>query len=393
MAAPNNRTKRGLRVTWPMAADDSRAIPEPRVVEFEINFERDQTQVRIGGGALSSIGPLLAEMGWAERVLVVSDGHVAPLYADLVAGSLLDAGLKADLHVVPPGDGSKMLKQASALYDRLAGGRYARDAILLALGGGMVSDLTGFVAATWMRGVPLVICPTTLEADIDASIGGKTAVNHRAGKNLIGAFHQPRLVLIDPDCLGTLSQRDLVAGIGESIKHAAIADPAFLEWHRTCREGVLSRDAECLAQLIERNVRIKGEVVVRDERDRSGVRAALNFGHTVGHAIERWCGYQRRHGECVAVGMVAACYLSVRMGLLDEASQREVVETIRVYGLPTSLQTAVPTEELLGYITRDKKIARDRVRYVLLEGIGRTVLRDDVPNDMVVEALQSLGGP
>jgi 3-dehydroquinate synthase len=318
---------------------------------------------------------------------------VAPLYAETVTRSLARAGLTSELHVLPPGEESKSLAQAAALYDRLAAGRYGRDATLLALGGGAVSDLTGFVAATWMRGVRFVICPTTLEADVDACIGGKTAVNHSTGKNLIGAFHQPSLVLIDPDCLGTLSQRDLVAGLGESIKHAVIAAPAFLEWHLDSRDAILSRDSEVLAELIERNLRIKAEVVARDERDASGVRAVLNFGHTVGHAVERWCNYQRRHGECVALGMVAACQLSVRMGLLDEASRAAVLDTIHAYGLPTSLEADLPAEELLGYIAGDKKAAGGRVRYVLLHGIGRTVLRDDVPDDLVVEAIGVLGKP
>ncbi|HUU82381.1 MAG TPA: 3-dehydroquinate synthase [Phycisphaerae bacterium] len=362
------------------------------MTEFEIKLERARTGVRIGAGALPSVGELLAQAGWADRVLVVSDGHVAPLYGERVTRSLVDAGLKAELHVLPPGDESKSLEQASALYDRLAAGRYARDAAVLALGGGMVSDLAGFVAATWMRGVTFVICPTTLEADVDASIGGKTAVNHGAAKNLIGAFHQPRLVIIDPKCLGSLSQRDLVAGTGESIKHAAIADPSFLKWHGSFRDAVLARDADVLAELIERNVRIKADIVVRDERDRSGVRAALNFGHTVGHAIERWSNYELRHGECVALGMVAACRLSVRMGLLDEASEAAVVETIEAYGLPTSLEAPVAADELLRYIARDKKTARDRVRFVLLEGLGRTTLRDDVPEELVVEVLHTLGG-
>jgi 3-dehydroquinate synthase len=225
---------------------------------------------------------------------------------------------------------------------------------------------------------------------VDASIGGKTAVNHPAGKNLIGAFHQPILVLIDPQCLKSLSRRDLVAGMGESIKHAVIRDPAFLDWHRSRREVVLDRDAEALAELIERNVRIKAAVVAQDEREQTGVRAALNFGHTIGHALEQWGGYARRHGECVALGMVAACRLSVQMGLLDEDSRAQVVETIEAYGLPTSLESAVPADDILGYIERDKKSARNRVRFVLLDGLGRTVLRDDVPESVVREVIEGL---
>ena len=361
------------------------------MVELNIEFALGRTSVRIADGLLSTVGRSLAGAGLGGRVLVVTDEHVKPLYADRTMRSLEEAGLETGLHVVAPGDQSKSLAQASALYDRLATGRFARDSTVLALGGGMVSDLAGFVAATWMRGVRHVICPTTLEADIDASIGGKTAVNHPAGKNLVGAFHQPAMVLIDPSCLGSLTQRDLVAGLGESVKHAAIRDPAFLEWHRAHREAILAREAPALEELIGRNVRIKAEVVRQDERERRGVREALNFGHTIGHALEAWSGFERRHGECVALGMVAACRLSVDLGLLDEPAERMLLETIEAFGLPVSLGSAVPIEEIRSYVQHDKKIAGDRVRFVLLDGLGRTVLRDDVPEAAVLEALAALG--
>ena len=362
------------------------------MTEFEIEFQHDRTQVRIGSGAQDSVGPLLAAFRAEARCLVVSDGNVAHLYAGRVTTSLASAGLAAELHVVPPGDESKVLAVAGEVYDRLAAGRYGRDCFLVAVGGGMVSDLTGFVAATWMRGVDFAICPTTLEADIDACIGGKTAVNHPAGKNLIGVFHQPRVVLIDPACLESLSQRDLVAGLAESVKHAVIRQAAFLEWHRTHREAILARDPQTLETLIEGNVRIKAEIVAADERERSGARAVLNFGHTIGHALEAWSGYRRRHGECVALGMVAACRLSVRMGLLDGAVERSVVGTLAALGLPTSLEASPPSQTILDYIAADKKAARQRVRYVLLADLGRTVLRDDVPEDAVIEALDALAG-
>jgi 3-dehydroquinate synthase len=320
----------------------------------------------------------------------VSDEHVAPLYAEQGMRSLEEVGFVAELHVVAPGDQSKSLAQASALYDRLAAGGFARDSTVLALGGGMVSDLAGLVAATWMRGVRFVICPTTLEADIDASIGGKTAVNHPAGKNLIGAFHQPQIVLIDTSCLVSLPQRDLIAGMAESIKHAAIRDADFLQWHVANREAILAREAPVLEELIARNVGIKADVVAQDEKECRGIREALNFGHTIGHALEVRFGYERRHGECVALGMVAACRLSVSLGLLDEPSERAVRGTLEAFGLPVSLGSAVAVEEIRGYLEHDKKIAGNRQRFVLLDGLGRTAVRDDVPEAAVLDAVAAL---
>ena len=362
------------------------------MVELKIEFALGRTLVRIADGSLSTIGRSLTKAGHAGRVLVVSDEHVAPLYSQEAIRSLEQAGLEATLHVVAPGDQSKSLAEASALYDRLAAGRFGRDSTLLALGGGMVSDLAGFVAATWMRGLGFVICPTTLEADVDASIGGKTAVNHAAGKNLIGAFHQPQMVLTDLSCLRSLSQRDLIAGLGESIKHAAIRDPTFLEWHRTHREAILAREAPVLEELIGRNVGIKADVVTQDERERRGIREVLNFGHTIGHALEASFSYQRRHGECVALGMVVACRLSVGLGLLDGASERAVRETIEAFGLPLSLGSEVRVDEIRDYLHHDKKVAGDRLRFVLLKGLGRTVVRDDVPESAVLDALAALKG-
>lgn len=357
---------------------------------FDIEFGRIRTHVQIGAGILETSGGLLAPILSGRRVMLVTDTTVEPLYAERVATSLGEAGFDVTSHSIAPGEGSKSLQQAQSIYDRLAEGRFARDAAVLALGGGVVSDLAGFVAGTWMRGVDFVICPTTLEADVDASVGGKTAVNHPAGKNLIGVFHQPRMVLIDPSCLQSLSQRDVVAGLGESVKHGAIADPDFLGWHRDHRADILAGEPAVMEQLIERNVRIKADVVARDEREQSGLRAALNFGHTIGHALEAWSAFELRHGEAVALGMVAACRLSVELGLLDAAGEGEVVETLEKLGLPVSVQTPPPARDILEFISRDKKVAGDRVRFVLLDGLGRTVLRDDVPQSAIRAALAAL---
>lgn len=360
------------------------------MTEIPLTFKHGCTDVRIGAGCIGELGRLIADRLAPPTVLVVTDQTVASLYARSVVSVLAEEDLVADLAVIPVGEGSKSLRMAEELYGRLAAARLGRDGALVAVGGGMVSDLTGFVAATWMRGVPFVVCPTTLESDIDASIGGKTAVNHAGGKNLIGAFHQPRLVVIDPECLRTLPERDVIAGLGESVKHAVIRDPDFLGWHRQNGLAILGGKTETLTELIERNVRIKAAVVQADECERSGERAILNFGHTLGHAIESWAGYELRHGECVGLGMVAASRMSVEMGLLPDEKQAEIVETLRALRLPTRLRSVPPIEVLLEYIGRDKKAAGRRVRWVLLEGLGRPVLRNDVSDSVVRTGIQAV---
>lgn len=357
---------------------------------FDIPFALSRTRVAVRPGALQELGPALAALARPTKVLLVSDETVAGLFAEAALASLRGAGLEVAALVLRPGDATKSLASAEQIYDRLGEMRLARDGALVALGGGMVSDLTGFAAATWMRGVAFAICPTTVEADVDAAIGGKTAVNHLAGKNLVGAFHQPVLVQIDPECLRTLPPRDRVAGLAESIKHAVITDEPFLSWHEAQRERVLAQDSGVLTELVERNVRIKADVVSRDEQERTALRASLNFGHTVGHAIEAARSYALRHGECVALGMVAECRIAVAMGLLSAADADRVVRCIEAYGLPVRLDTPLNEDELLGYMLRDKKVAGGKVRFTLPDGLGATVLRDDVPDAVVRTACQGV---
>ncbi len=364
------------------------------MISFSIQFGLRSTSVLIDPGLISMLGPQLKHaLPRAARVLVITDDHVASLYAEAAAASLQRSGWDAELFIVPSGEASKSLSNASAIYDRLAQGRYSRDSAIIAVGGGVVSDLAGFVAATWMRGIGFVICPTTLEAAVDASVGGKTAVNHPAGKNLIGAFHQPQAVMIDPICLATLPDRDIRAGLAESIKHGAIRDPEFLVWHEDNREAILAKDPAIMAQLIEKNVRIKADVVAADEREQSGIRASLNFGHTIGHAIEAWAEFDLRHGECVSLGMVAACQLSVDMGLLGQADAEQIRRILVYFGLPVQLPNPPMIQPLLEFIALDKKAANKKVRFVLLDGIGQTVMRDDVAPEQIILAIQTILGP
>lgn len=336
----------------------------------------------VGDGALDALGSRVSNAVGPARVVVVTDDHVGPLYGERVLRSLVDAGAEPELISVPAGDASKSLAQAGRLYDRLAARHHGRDEPIVALGGGVVGDLAGFVAATWHRGVPWIQCPTTLEAAIDASIGGKTAVNHPAGKNLIGAFHRPILVCIDVGCLRTLSARDYTAALAESVKHAVIRDPAFLDWHEANGEAIVARDPAVLEELIARNCRNKAEVVIADERETEseGVgRAALNFGHTIGHAIEAQFEYELRHGEAVALGIVAALDVAVAHVGLAEADRARVESLLVTLGLPVRAPRPIDAADAINRLSADKKVRGRRIRFVLPTRIGHVTWLEEPP--------------
>jgi len=362
--------------------------PQERVVRVEVRPR--PYVVAIGPGQLATLGPRLAELVKSRRVAVVTDTNVGPLYADQATASLHNAGLEPTLLTVPAGEATKSLEQVARLYDKLSEAKIDRTSSLVSLGGGVVSDLTGFVAATWLRGIPFASCSTTVEANVDASVGGKTGVNHPSGKNMIGAFHQPLFVLIDTDTLSTLSERDYVAGLAESIKHAVIRDAAFFAWHERNAGAIVARQPEILPELFEHNVRIKAEIVAQDERETSGLRALLNFGHTVGHAIEAAMarrGEPWRHGEAVAVGMVAAAEMSVVSGRLDRPSVDRIVTLLERTGLPVRAPLADARDELTTLMRADKKVSVGKIRFVLVEAIGQAVLCDDVRPSWIAAGL------
>ena len=325
--------------------------------------------IHIGAGVMREAGRLLAPILPIPNVVVVSNPVVAALWQAPLRASLSAAGIASKAILVPDGEAHKTLQTLEDILTRLIECRAERSTTVIALGGGVVGDLAGFAAATYQRGAPLVQVPTTLLAQVDSSVGGKTGVNHRLGKNMIGAFHQPRAVLIDPDCLATLPERELRAGIAEVVKYGAIRDAAFFEWLEKNMDPLLARDSAALVHAIERSCTIKAEIVAADERE-SGVRALLNFGHTFGHAIEAGAGYgEWLHGEAVAAGMVMAARLSSRIGALkvsDEGRLRDLVARARlpVDGAPLG---AARYLELMG---RDKKVAAGAMRFVLLQGLG-----------------------
>jgi len=345
--------------------------------------------IYIGPGLLASLGRRLAERCPAPTAAVVSDQNVAAHYADRATASLTDAGYRTRLAVVEPGEQSKSLATASTLYDELAEAGIERTSPVVSLGGGMVGDLTGFVAGTWLRGVPFIQVPTTLEADVDAAVGGKTAVNHPAGKNLIGTFHQPRMVLIDTDTLKTLDLRDLRAGLAESVKHGVIRDAEFFTWHEQRVQAITDRDQEVLSQLIERNCRIKADVVAADERE-GGLRAILNFGHTIGHALESDQRYALRHGECVAIGMVAAARIAVERDMIAREDADRIARLLAALGLATRLDRPVDLDVLTAFMRKDKKVVRGKLRFVLPTAIGQVVTVSDVTPDQIASGVQAI---
>ena len=340
--------------------------------------------VIVGAELLSKTDALIGEKLSGRACAVISDENVASHFAETVLRSLKAADRQPTLITVPAGEESKTMERAEAICQRMIEAGLDRSSFVVALGGGMVGDLAGFVAAIYHRGIPCVQIPTTLLAQVDSSIGGKTAVNTAAGKNLIGAWHQPALVISDVDTLTTLPPREFRQGFAEIIKHAVMRDSDMFE--------MLQRfDRAELAALIRRNVEIKAGIVAADERETTGERALLNFGHTIGHAIERAGEYRSfLHGEAVSLGMVAACEISVRKVGLSEAERERIVRTLEAFELPTRLPADFPREKIQSAIPFDKKFAEGQVRFVVVPKIGSARLVTDVTMADIEAALEKI---
>jgi 3-dehydroquinate synthase len=365
-----------------------------------VNTSAAAYPVVVEGGALASLPARLEELGLRGALWLVSDGAVASSYGQPLAADLRAAGRTVHLHSVPSGEASKGPEELWRLYDWMIGGGVERRDAVLALGGGVVGDLAGFAAASVLRGIAVVQLPTTLLAMVDAAVGGKTGINHPLGKNLIGAFHQPRLVLADTATLATLPPRELRAGMAEVIKHGVISDAglfaelealaALQGWAATpfaawpmANPTLLDR----LTAIIRRAVAVKVGVVSRDEREQ-GERITLNYGHTLGHAVETLLGYGALlHGEAVAIGMHAAARIAVAMGLCEAGLVERQRRLLAAYGLAVTLPPGLDPEALLAATLRDKKVQARRVRWVLPTAIGSVVVRDDVPEETVRAAL------
>jgi 3-dehydroquinate synthase len=352
----------------------------------------------IGPSLLGTIGSIMDRRVPGIRCAIISDTNVAPRFGDQVKQSLASAGFRPMLIAIPAGEKSKTLEQVGAICDRMLAIGLDRHSVVVGLGGGVVGDISGFVAAIYHRGIPHVQIPTTLLAMVDSSIGGKTGVNTQAGKNLIGAFHQPSLVIDDVDVLKTLPHRELKQGFAEIIKHAIVADAEMFSGMQEKAGQVsnlqTSEDASWklpLQGFIRRNIEIKANIVAKDVLDRTGERALLNFGHTVGHAIERAGDYHEfLHGEAISLGIVAACTISRKKAGLPKDQQDAIVGCLRAFELPTQLPSNFPRERIFEALPFDKKFEGGKIRFVVTSAIGSAQISSDVTMDDIREAVMQL---
>ncbi len=357
-------------------------------MSYHLDVTTDQATypILIGAGQWSDLADTVQACFKPTKVVLAADHTVAELYGAAVRLALESIGCPVSLLVCPPGESSKSTDVATDWWQALSAMAVDRHAVLVALGGGVVGDLAGFVAATYLRGLPLVQVPTTLLAQVDSSVGGKVAVNLPAGKNLVGCFWQPKLVWIDPAVLLTLSSREFSAGMAEVIKYAVLRDDGLMERLETSSDEVLSRDPDTLGPLVHRCCQIKADVVHQDPRETNGVRATLNFGHTVGHAIEKLTGYDTvLHGEAVSMGMVAEARLAERIGWTEAGLADRLERVARLYDLPTELPQ-FSWEQWQSAMLRDKKNIADRIAFALPRRLGCVELTADVP----IEAIHSI---
>jgi len=341
-------------------------------------------EIIVGHGTLERAGEFVSRILSSPRCALITDENVANHYLEIVQGSLEAAGFDVTPISIPPGEASKSFAAAEQICETMAAEGLDRGSFVVALGGGVVGDLAGFVAAIYYRGIRCVQIPTTVMAQVDSSIGGKTGINLRAGKNLIGAFHQPLVVITDPGVLVTLPKREFNEGVAEMIKHAVIRDPEMLDE----LEAFSGAD---LSSLVGRNVQIKARIVAEDEYETLGIRSLLNFGHTIGHAVETVAGYGHYlHGEAISLGLVAALALSVKQAGLDPAAAERVTEILHSFELPTVLPGHIGTEEVMAVLKRDKKFEAGAIRFVLCDKLGSAFVSKDITEDDLRQAVEDL---
>jgi 3-dehydroquinate synthase len=356
----------------------------------KVSLDSRSYAIHIGPRLLASLGPACARLKLGHRCAIITDAHVGPRFAKSAVRSLAKAGFEAVLIVVPAGETAKSLKTVQHCYDQLAAHQLERKSFIVALGGGVVGDLAGFVAATYLRGMAFVQVPTTLLAQVDSSVGGKVGVNLKVGKNLVGAFYQPRLVLCDLDTLRTLPDREFSAGLAEVIKYGIIYDaPLFARLERNMAK-LLRRDPTALAETVARCCQIKADVVGQDETE-SGVRAILNFGHTVGHGLEAISGYGKYlHGEAISIGQVAAARFSAKLLGLSARDVERITALFRRAGLPTHARlNPARRRRLFATMRLDKKVSGGEVKFVLAQRIGKVVWGQCVPEALIFEVLDA----
>ena len=365
--------------------------------KIEVGLESGGHDILVGRGLLGQLGELLPPSIRPTRVLIVTNPSVDKLYGDELRSALEPLDCKVLTDALPEGEEWKTLETVEKLVDRMVEARMDRRSLIVVLGGGVVGDIAGFAAAIYMRGIPFVQVPTTLLAQVDSSIGGKTGVDHAQGKNLIGAFYQPALVCIDPAVLASLPKEQTRNGMGEVIKYGMIADESLFSLLERHSGSMPVLEDAVLEDVIRRCCQIKARVVQQDERETTGLRAILNYGNTIGHAIEAVTGYtQYSHGEAVSIGMTAAAKISRKMELLDAEVEERQSRLLKAAGLPTTLSkisSSVGAEAIMNAIIMDKKTVGGKARFVIPLAVGRVIVRDGIAHEIVEEALSELKGP
>lgn len=357
------------------------------MAEVNIDLGSRSYNIHIRPGLLNLLAGYMKELDTGRKVLMITNPTLHRLYGAAVKKGLREAGYQVVVGEVPDGEEYKALSQAERLYDLAFTREMDRRCPVLALGGGVMGDLAGFVAATYLRGVPFIQVPTTLLAQVDSSVGGKVAVNHPAGKNIIGAFYQPVAVFTDLNTLVTLDPREIRGGLAEVIKYGVIADGEFFAWLEDNLDRVLAVDMKAMEYIVEKSCRIKAAVVQADETEQ-GMRAILNFGHTVGHAVEALTGYKvYRHGEAVAIGMAVAAKLAVNTGMMDNAGAVRIESLLARAGLPTAVPGELDNEQILALLRRDKKVIAGSLTFVLPVGVGSVEIIKDVREEDIIRAM------
>ena len=346
-------------------------------------------EIIIGRKILDRIGLIMVRGNWAKRYFILSDRNVAALHGQAVHDALAVMGLDAELIEVPSGEAAKSIHTCLEVVEKLIQAGADRTSALIALGGGVVGDITGFIASTYMRGIPYVQVPTTLLSQVDSSIGGKTAIDLPTGKNLMGSFHQPKAVFIDLSFLQTLPEREFKSGLAEIVKCGIIDDPALFETLEAGAVEIARRDVDFLEKIIARTCQIKKGMVEMDETDK-GMRRYLNFGHTIGHAIEAESEYSLSHGESVSVGMIAAALLSERLNYLPSSEKERIAATVETLGLPHRIPDNSSTEGILSRLKVDKKKSGEKVNFVLLKRLGMPFINGGVPRDLIRNVIEEM---
>lgn len=357
------------------------------MMNINVNLGERSYNIYIDAGLLKNVGNILTEVGVGSDLVVITNPNVGHFYADILVAQLKETGFEPKVIEIPDGEEYKNLKTVSYLYDKLTGMQAHRKTTLIALGGGVIGDIVGFVAATFMRGIPFVQIPTTLLAQVDSSVGGKTGVNLTTAKNMVGAFWQPQVVIIDPDVLKTLSLREVKSGLSEVIKYGMIKDADFFEYLEKNIQQIERLETSVMVHIIAASCKIKAEVVESDERE-AGLRAILNFGHTVGHAIESQTSYQIfRHGEAVSIGMAAAVKIAARLGMFLKKDVTRLITLLQTAGLPTRFKDLSPNDLLQAMFLDKKRVSSQHIRFILPKKIG-CVMVEDLSPQIIIDVLK-----